>query len=88
MLSATGCLTQAGRGNYPIAVASRFGSPAEEEVTVTGCLATPHDVFGEEAMLPRAEVGDLIAVFCAGAYGATASPQNWESRPPAFEILA
>ena len=88
MLSATGCLTQAGRGNYPIAVASRFGSEPEEEVTVTGCLATPHDVFGEEALLPRAEIGDLIAVFCAGAYGATASPQGWESRPPAFEILA
>jgi diaminopimelate decarboxylase len=88
MLGATGCLSQAGRGNYPIAVASRFGSPAEEEVTVTGCLATPHDVFGDEVMLPRAEVGDLIAVFCAGAYGATASPQGWESRPPAFEILA
>ena len=87
MLSATGCLSQAGRGNYPIAVASNFEGPAEEEVTVTGCLATPHDVFGEDVLLPRAEVGDLIAVFCAGAYGASASPQGWESRPPAFEIL-
>jgi len=37
--------------------------------------------------LPRAEPGDLIAVFCAGAYGPTASPENWESRPPPREIL-
>jgi diaminopimelate decarboxylase len=38
-------------------------------------------------MLPRAEVGDLIAVFAAGAYGFTASPQGWESRARALELL-
>jgi diaminopimelate decarboxylase len=38
-------------------------------------------------MLPRAEVGDLIAIFCAGAYGLTASPQGWESRPAAREMM-
>ena len=87
LLGATGCLREQAHGNYPIAVATRFGSPAEEEVTITGCLATPHDVFGDEVRLPRAEPGDLIAVFCAGAYGPTASPENWESRPPPREIL-
>ena len=87
MLRATGCLLERGGGNWPIAVASRFGAEPEEEVTVTGCLATPFDVFGEDVMLPRAEPGDLIAVFNAGAYGRTASPENWESRPAAREIL-
>jgi diaminopimelate decarboxylase len=87
LLGATGCLLERGRGNFPIAVANRFGSPADEQVTVTGCLATPHDVFGDEVMLPRAEPGDLIAIFCAGAYGLTASPQAWESRPPAREMM-
>jgi diaminopimelate decarboxylase len=86
-LGATGCLLERSRGNYPICVASRFGAEPEEEVTVTGCLATPHDVFGDEVMLPRAEVGDVIAIFCAGAYGLTASPQGWESRPAACELL-
>ncbi len=86
-LRATGCLLERGRGNYPTALANRFGAAAEEEVTVTGCLATPNDVFGDEVMLPRAEPGDLIAVFCAGAYGLTASPQGWESRPAAREML-
>jgi diaminopimelate decarboxylase len=56
-------------------------------VTVTGCLATPHDLLGDEVMLPRTEEGDLIAIFCAGAYGLTASPQAWESRPPAREMM-
>ena len=73
--------------NFPIAVANRFGHQAEENVTVTGCLCTPFDVLGDEVSLPRAEVGDLIAVFCAGAYGLSASPQAWESRPLAREVL-
>jgi diaminopimelate decarboxylase len=84
---ATGCLLEHNHGNYPIAVANRYGAPADEQVTVTGCLATPFDVLGEEVMLPHAEPGDLIAIFCAGAYGLTASPQAWESRPAAREIL-
>ena len=87
MLRATGCLLERGGGNWPIAVANRFGAVADDEVTVTGCLATPFDVFGEDVMLPRAEPGDLVAVFNAGAYGLTASPQGWESRTPAREIL-
>jgi diaminopimelate decarboxylase len=86
-LRSTGCLHERGHGNFPIAVANRFDAPAEEEVTVTGCLATPHDIFGDDVMLPRADPGDLIAIFCAGAYGFSASPQAWESRPLAKEVL-
>ena len=87
LLRATGCLLERGHGNFPIAVANKFGSPAEDEVTVTGCLATPHDVLGDEVMLPTAEPGDIIAIFGAGAYGLSASPQGWESRPAAREVL-
>jgi diaminopimelate decarboxylase len=87
LLHATGCLLERSRGNYPIAVANRFDAPRDEQVTVTGCLATPFDVLGDGVMLPHAEPGDLIAIFCAGAYGLTASPQAWESRPAAREIL-
>ena len=86
-LRATGCLLERSRGNYPTAVANRFSEPATEEVTVTGCLATPNDVFGDEIMLPKAEPGDVIAIFAAGAYAMTASPTFWESRPPAHELL-
>lgn len=86
-LGATGGLGERNHGNYPIAHASRFGAPAEEEVTVTGCLCTPFDVLGDQVGLPTARPGDLIAIFCAGAFGLTASPQAWESRPPAREML-
>jgi diaminopimelate decarboxylase len=87
LIGATGSLGVQGMANFPIAVANRFAAPAEEEVTVTGCLCTPFDVLGDQVGLPRADEGDLIAVFCAGAYGLSASPQGWESRPPAREML-
>jgi diaminopimelate decarboxylase len=87
LLRATGCLLERSRGNWPIAIASRFDAPRDEQVTVTGCLATPFDMLGDEVMLPHAEPGDLVAIFCAGAYGLTASPQAWESRPVARELL-
>jgi len=87
LIGATGSLGERGMSNFPIAVAERFDAPPEEEVTVAGCLCTPFDVLGDQVALPRAEEGDLIAVFCAGAYGLSASPQAWESRPLAREIL-
>lgn len=87
LIGATGSLGERGIANFPIAVANRFGQPPEEEVTVTGCLCTPFDMLGDQVALPRAEEGDLIAVFCAGAYGLSASPQAWESRPMAREML-
>lgn len=87
LIGATGGLGERGLANFPIAVAHRFGQPATEVVTVTGCLCTPFDLLGDQVELPMADVGDLIAVFCAGAYGLSASPQAWESRPLAREIL-
>lgn len=87
MLAATGNFGQLLRRNYPIANATRFGEEATEEATVTGCLCTPLDLLGDEVMLPRTEVGDVIAIFCAGAYGLSASPQAFLSQPGAREVL-
>jgi diaminopimelate decarboxylase len=39
-------------------------------------------------MLPRADAGDLVAIFCAGAYGMTASPRDFLSQPNAREMMA
>jgi len=86
-LAASGNFGQLLRRNYPVAIASRFGAGPEEEVTITGCLCTPLDLLADEAMLPRAEVGDLVAIFCAGAYGLSASPTAFLSQPMAREML-
>ena len=37
--------------------------------------------------LPHADVGDLVVVFQAGAYGLTASPTAFLSHPAAAEVL-
>jgi diaminopimelate decarboxylase len=86
-LAASGNFGQLLRRNYPVAIARRFATEPEEEVIVTGCLCTPLDLLADEVMLPRAEVGDLVAIFCAGAYGLSASPTAFLSQPLAREML-
>jgi diaminopimelate decarboxylase len=87
MLAATGNFGQLLRRNYPVAIAGLFGAAVEEDVTITGCLCTPLDLLAHEVALPRAEVGDVVAIFCAGAYGLSASPQEFLSQPRAREML-
>ncbi len=87
-LAASGNFGTVVRRNYPIAVAHRMAEEATETVNVVGPLCTPLDRLGDRVALPRAEVGDLIAVFLAGAYGATASPSAFLGHPPATEIVA
>jgi diaminopimelate decarboxylase len=87
MLAASGNFGTVVRRNYPIAHAGRFGLPAEEMVTVAGCLCTPLDLLGDHVALPRTEVGAVIAIFMAGAYAASASPQAFLNHPAAGERL-
>jgi len=86
-LAASGNFGTVVRRNYPVAIANRFGEKATEEASVVGCLCTPLDRLADHALLPRADVGDLVAVFCAGAYGATASPSAFLGHGPAREVL-
>lgn len=87
-LAASGNFGTVVRRNYPVAVANRFADQVVEEANVVGCLCTPLDRLADKAMLPEAKVGDIIAVFCAGAYGASASPASFLGQGPAGEILA
>lgn len=87
-LAASGNFGTVVRRNYPVANATRFTAGAEEVASVVGCLCTPLDRLADRAELPRAEVGDVIAVFCAGAYGASASPSAFLGQGPALEMLA
>lgn len=86
-LAATGNFGQGIRRNYPLAIATRFGHEAEETASVVGCLCTPIDLLGDRVALPRAEVGDLVAIFQSGAYGPSASPSRFLGHPAAKEAL-
>jgi diaminopimelate decarboxylase len=86
-LAASGNFGQVIRRNYPIAVGNRMQDTELENVSVVGCLCTPLDLLGDNIMLPHAEIGDLIVIFQAGAYGLTASPTAFLGHPLPPEVL-
>ena len=87
-LAASGNFGTVVRRNYPVAVAERMGAPADDPVSVVGVLCTPLDRLADRVLLPRAEPGDTIAIFLAGAYGLSASPANFLGHPAPREVLA
>lgn len=88
-LAASGNLGQVIRKNYPVAIGTRMeASPDDmESVNIVGPLCTPLDILADRMSLPRADVGDLVVVFQSGAYGPSASPAGFLSRPAAAEVL-
>ena len=86
-LAASGNFGQVIRRNYPIAIGNRLTEQVDEPVTVVGCLCTPLDLLGDNVGLPNAEIGDLIVLFQAGAYGLTASPTAFLGHPAPIEVL-
>ena len=84
-LAASGNFGTVVRRNYPVAVATRFAEPPVETVNIVGCLCTPLDKLGDSVLMPRADEGDVVAVFMAGAYGASASPTAFLGHGPAQE---
>ncbi|HEX8447322.1 MAG TPA: pyridoxal-dependent decarboxylase, exosortase A system-associated [Sphingomonas sp.] len=86
-LAASGNFGTVVRRNYPVAIATRFGMEPAETASVVGCLCTPLDRLADRVALPHADVGDLVAIFMAGAYGATASPAAFLGHPAPEQIL-
>ena len=86
-LAASGNFGTVVRRNYPVAVATAAPGAAIETVTVVGCLCTPLDLLADKVTLPVARPGDVIAIFMAGAYGASASPSAFLGHPRAKELV-
>ena len=86
-LAASGNFGTVVRRNYPIAIANKFGAEVAETASVVGCLCTPLDRLGDQVGLPVADRGDIVALFMAGAYGASASPAGFLGHPAAAERL-
>ncbi len=86
-LAASGNFGTVVRRNYPVAIATKYREPVAETASVVGCLCTPLDRLAEKGGFPHADTGDLVAVFCAGAYGASASPAQFLGHGPAAEML-
>ncbi len=86
-LAASGNFGTVVRRNYPAAIANKYEMEPDETVSIVGCLCTPLDRLSDQVAMPHADVSDIVAIFCAGAYGATASPANFLGQGPAKEIL-
>jgi len=86
-LAASGNFGQVIRRNYPVAIGGKSPAEPSETVSVVGCLCTPLDLLADGVSLPRADVGDIVVVFQAGAYGLTASPTAFLSHPAPVEVL-
>jgi diaminopimelate decarboxylase len=86
-LAASGNFGQVIRRNYPLVIGNRMDEVPSETASVVGKLCTPLDLLGDRVELPAAEIGDLVVVFQAGAYGRTASPTAFLSHPEPAEVL-
>src|SRR5690606_38287952 len=86
-LAASGNFGQVIRRNYPIAIGNKITEQPTEISTVVGRLCTPLDLLGDKVALPRTELGDLVVIFQAGAYGLTASPTAFLGHPAPAEVL-
>jgi diaminopimelate decarboxylase len=86
-LAASGNLGQTIKRNYPVAVLNKLFAPKGPAVDVVGPLCTPLDVLARNVELPPLAVGDWIGVFQSGAYGRSASPLGFLSRPAPPEVV-
>ena len=86
-LSASGNFGQVIRKNYPVTIGNRMDSTLMETVSVVGPLCTPLDLLADRMILPKADVGDLFVLFQSGAYGASASPQQFLGHGVVAEVL-
>lgn len=86
-LANSGNFGQVIRKNYPVAIGNKMQQTDAELVTVVGPLCTPLDILADKVSLPVADVGDWVVVYQSGAYGPTASPQDFLGHPAVVEIL-
>ena len=86
-LANSGNLGQVIRRNFPIVVGNKMGTGQLCRTSIVGPLCTPLDMVGADLELPALEVGDLVVVLQSGAYGRSASPLGFLSRPEPTELL-
>lgn len=86
-LAASGNLGQLIRRNYPAVIGNKVRGEQRETVNVVGPLCTPLDILLNQGEIALAIPGDYIVIFQSGAYGLSASPNNFLSQKSAVEVL-
>lgn len=86
-LAASGNFGQVIRRNFPVLIGTQMGTSDTETASVVGPLCTPLDLLADKMELAKADIGDLVVILQSGAYGLSASPQDFLAHPKAVEIL-
>jgi len=73
--------------NHPCRLANKFDRAATDVYRIDGPLCTSLDCLGTNVHLPKAEIGDHIVFFNAGAYGFSESMLFFLSHPIPAEIM-
>mgnify|MGYP001828184302 CR=1 FL=1 len=85
-LGASGNLGGVLKRNYPVEAVT--GDPARGGTyDLCGPLCTNIDALGKKVEARSLDIGDIVAIGCAGAYGLTSSPIHFISHAPPVEIL-
>ena len=75
------------QSEYSIAVANKIDKPADYVATIAGRCCESGDLIQEDAKIQTPEAGDILAVFCTGAYNySMASNYNRGPRPAVVMI--
>lgn len=75
------------QSEYSIAVANKIDKPADYVATIAGRCCESGDLIQEDAKIQTPEAGDILAVFCTGAYNySMASNYNRVPRPAVVMI--
>ena len=75
------------QSEYSIAVAIKIDKPSDYIATIAGRCCESGDLVQEDAKIQTPEPGDILAVFCTGAYNySMASNYNRVPRPPVVMI--
>lgn len=71
------------QAEYEALLANRANAPREETVTIAGKCCESGDLLAKDILMPKCEIGDLLAVLSTGAYNySMASNYNRIPRPP------
>ncbi len=71
---------------HPIVNLSKLHEPPAWKVDVVGPICESGDVLGHDRWMPESEVGDVVLIANAGAYGASMA-SHYNLRAPAREVL-
>ena len=87
-LAASGNFGQVIRRNYPVAVGNRLPGTRPSTVSPSSGASARRSTCSPTTSCCRGpEIGDLIVLFQAGAYGLTASPTAFLGHPEPVEVL-